>query len=88
MRFHHVYFNKTEGGNLYSELQSQLKQILKSAHFLSPEPSAENVWPGCHAAGRRRQAFFGFLKPVNSIELIKRNVLPGTEKLKHRQAES
>lgn len=61
MRFHHVYFNKTEGGNLYSELQSQLKLILKSSHVL---------------------------KPVNSIELIKRNVLPGIEKLKHRQAES
>jgi len=28
MRFHHVYFNKTEGGTLYPELQSQHKNDL------------------------------------------------------------
>jgi len=43
MRFHHVYFNKTEGGTLYPELQSQLKQILKLLHVLKPVNGIEQI---------------------------------------------
>ena len=70
------------------ELAAQLKRVLTSLEQLLPKPVARIDWSVSHAANWRRHSFSGYLEPIDTIESIHLDDLPGIDKQKRSVEEN